>query len=456
LTGKSDKNAEKKQTPMPWYSRIRLDKVPCIVVDKSIDERGGVFIGGLMRMTKILRQAAVGIAATFLVLLAAACEYEVNEERPSLEKWDGTWNSLSSYLDETAMESVYETFAQTISTEVQRTIGAPDVKELVKKVFHTDFASLKVEGNTITFYRSQNAKEDDVIAPSAYTFKREVSDRTFDWYGFEGSGDYRYWIADPPKNGASQGSRYFFFAYDSADFEKAIGITVAKRPAAVPAETTVDQAVAYLKELMSQISIFLAWGRGETLVCLGDSLTAGYGAGGSKKEDRLKSYPAYLEGKVKMPVINKGVSGDSSAGGLSRINSILETENPRILIIELGANDYLLWNVPVNKTHENLQAIIDRANDGQRKIYLAKFYTEQVAKDLEAEAETIKQYDAMFNALASEDNVELINDIWADVWGKPEYMSDAHHPNAGGYKIMADNYFKAMEPYLTTNGLAAE
>jgi acyl-CoA thioesterase-1 len=192
-----------------------------------------------------------------------------------------------------------------------------------------------------------------------------------------------------------------------------------------------------------------------TLVCLGDSLTAGYGAVEPKKEDRSKSYPAYLQEKVKMPVINKGVSGAFSAGGLSQINSILETDNPRILIIELGANDYLLGRliggVPVSETYENLQAIIDKANDGQRKIYLAKFYTEQVAKDLGVGDELIKQYDDMFDALASENDVELIADIWTGVWGI--HMSDEHHPNAEGYKIMADNYFNAMKDYLEENGL---
>jgi acyl-CoA thioesterase-1 len=406
-------------------------------------------------MTKILRRAAGGIAAAFLVLLAAACEHEVNEEGPSLEKWAGTWNSLSSYLNESAMDSMYETLAKKVSTETQRTIGATDVKELAEKVFYTPFASFKVEGNTITFYSDRNAggKEE---TPSAYTFKWEVSDRAFDWYGFEGSGDYRYWIADPPKNSTSQIPRYFFFAYESAGFEKAIGKTVAARPTALPPGTAVDQAAALLEKILWQIPIFSRWGQEETLVCLGDSLTAGYGAVESKKDDKTKSYPAYLQKKVNMPVINKGLSGGSSAYGLSQINSILETENPHILIIELGANDYLLWNVPVNKTHENLQAIIDRANDGQRKIYLAKFYTEQVATDLKADPKTIDQYDAMFTALASEDNVELIADIWTGVWGKSEYMSDEHHPNAEGYEIMANNYFDAMKDYLEANGLTAE
>ncbi|MDR0411505.1 MAG: GDSL-type esterase/lipase family protein [Treponema sp.] len=399
-----------------------------------------------MRKTKILWRAAVGMAAAFLVSLTTGCDHGVNEAEPWLEKWTGTWNSLSSYLDESSMGSVYKTFAQTISAETQRTIGASDVEAFVKKVFSTPFASFKIAGNTITFYPDQDAGGEP-IAAGTYTFRQ----KTCDQYYFEDSqaNDYRYWIANPP----GQGEPRFFFAYDSAGFDAAVGKTGRARPTAVPAGTPATQAAVHLTALMSQIPVFSTWGRGEKLVCLGDSLTAGYGAVEQGKEDKSKSYPVYLQEKVNIPVVNKGVSGVSSDYGLLQIDSILETENPRILIIELGANDYLLWGVPVNKTHENLQAVIDRANDGQREIYLAKFYTEQMAEDIEADAETIEQYDDMFNALSSNDNVELISDIWDGVWGNPALMSDTHHPNAEGYAIMADNYFNALKPYLTANNL---
>jgi lysophospholipase L1-like esterase len=96
---------------------------------------------------------------------------------------------------------------------------------------------------------------------------------------------------------------------------------------------------------------------------------------------------------------------------------------------------------------------------GKWKIYIAKFYTEEVARemlhtakidDYNNQTTTINQYDDMFDALAESDNVELI-DIWKGVWGI--YMSDAVHPNARGYEIMANNYYGAIKPYLEANNL---
>ena len=65
--------------------------------------------------------------------------------------------------------------------------------------------------------------------------------------------------------------------------------------------------------------------------------------------------------------------------------------------------------------------------------------------------ELIKIFDDIYDSLASKNNVELIEDIWDGVWGIPGYMSDEVHPSAAGYKIMADNYFKALKPYLLEN-----
>jgi acyl-CoA thioesterase-1 len=196
-----------------------------------------------------------------------------------------------------------------------------------------------------------------------------------------------------------------------------------------------------------------------SLVCLGDSLTAGYGATTPGVDDKTKSYPAYLQNKVNIPVINAGISGDTTSQALLRINTDVLTENPRIVIIELGAND-LFQRIPLATTKDNLQKIIDLINDGNRKIYIAKFYTEEVAramadefgiKNYDWQTGLINQYDTMFDTLASSNNAELIDDIWNGIWGK--YMSDTVHPNAKGYELMADNYYKAMKPYLETNNL---
>ncbi|MDR2782825.1 MAG: GDSL-type esterase/lipase family protein [Treponema sp.] len=175
--------------------------------------------------------------------------------------------------------------------------------------------------------------------------------------------------------------------------------------------------------------------RGETLVCLGDSLTAGYGASTPGADDKSKSYPAYLEEKVTIPVINAGVSGDTTEGGLSRVRKDVLSQNPWIVIIELGANDLpheqgteislaKLISI-ISATRNNLQRIIDMVDNGNRKIYLAKFYTDPVAIAIAArfgltdgDAQSlITLYDAMYNSLASSNDIELIEDIWSGVWG---------------------------------------
>ena len=189
------------------------------------------------------------------------------------------------------------------------------------------------------------------------------------------------------------------------------------------------------------------------LVCLGDSYTAGYGASTPFVEDSTNSYPAFLQKKVNIPVINAGVSGNTASQGLERVNSDVLVHSPGIVIICLGTND-LGWHVPVEVTHNDLQSIIDSINDGKRKIYLAKFYTAQMAPELAAifgvtgsdATELFHEYDDMFTTLATSNNITLIEDIWTGVWGV--HMSDDFHPNAAGYEIMANHIFNVLKPYL--------
>ena len=196
-----------------------------------------------------------------------------------------------------------------------------------------------------------------------------------------------------------------------------------------------------------------------TLVCLGDSLTAGYGATRPGVDDKSRSYPAYLQNKVNIPVINAGVSGDTTAQGLARVDAEVLSHNPQIVIINLGAND-LAQMVSVTMTMANLQSIIDKVNNGNRKIYLAKFYTDEVARSLANNygitdnfllTAIVSQYNNLYKTLASENNITLIEDIWRGVWGTN--MSDPVHPNAKGYEIMANNIFTILQPYLRANNL---
>jgi lysophospholipase L1-like esterase len=207
------------------------------------------------------------------------------------------------------------------------------------------------------------------------------------------------------------------------------------------------------------------------LVCLGDSLTAGYGAGSPGVEDQTKAYPAYLQSKLVIPVINAGVSGDTTVDALARLDGDVLSQKPRMVIICLGANDFfqafrqnpndVFFGTMLSDYRNNLQAIISRLDDGERKIYVAKFYTEAIVREAAGllgmpeilQTMILSQYDALFASLAASPGaeLELIEDIWSGVWGI--HMSDQIHPDAQGYELMAGIIFSRIEPYLRTNGL---
>jgi acyl-CoA thioesterase I len=180
---------------------------------------------------------------------------------------------------------------------------------------------------------------------------------------------------------------------------------------------------------------------GNTIVCLGDSLTAGGNANSDGKDDKSKSWPAFLQNKVNIPVINAGVSGNTTAQGLARVKKDVLSKNPRIVIIMLGAND-AGQKVPLATTQKNLQKIIDMVNDGKRKIYLTRLYP---GPDWNEKVEN------MFNTLASSNNIELIDAPWDDVW--KNVSADGLHPNAKGYELMAEYIFITLKPYLEENNL---
>jgi len=201
----------------------------------------------------------------------------------------------------------------------------------------------------------------------------------------------------------------------------------------------------------------------DTLVCFGDSLTAGANATVIWREDELNSYPAFLQNKLKIPIVNAGVSGNTAGNGLARIRKDVIKKNPSIVIIQFGANDFF-QHIDITTTRNNLNAIIFLLkNNNVKKIYLAKFYSETFIRDVlnswgvsdyGEQTPIINAYDAMFNTLASSNNVTLIEDIWSGVWGT-EHMSAPNdiHPKASGYQIMAENIFNAMKPYLQANNM---
>jgi acyl-CoA thioesterase-1 len=183
------------------------------------------------------------------------------------------------------------------------------------------------------------------------------------------------------------------------------------------------------------------------LVFLGDSLTAGYGL------ERAQAVPSLIQARLKAEgydyeVVNAGVSGDTSAGGLSRFEWSLEGD-VRVLVVELGANDGLR-GLPVPAMKRNLDEIIRRAKQRGISVLLT---------GMEAPPNYGPTYTAEFRQaysdLAREHKVAFVPFYLIGVAGIPSLnISDGIHPNPAGARIVEGTIWRALEPLLSKPGPA--
>ena len=177
------------------------------------------------------------------------------------------------------------------------------------------------------------------------------------------------------------------------------------------------------------------------IVFLGDSLTAGYGLARSEAVPSLIQARLDAEG-YRYEVVNAGVSGDTSAGGLSRLEWSLDGD-VALLVIELGANDGLR-GLPVSQMKANLASIITRAK--QRGITV--ILTGMEAPPNYGAAYT-SEFRAAYRDLADEHDVVFVPFYLDGVAGDATLnISDGIHPNAAGSKIIERTVWRALEPLL--------
>jgi acyl-CoA thioesterase-1 len=184
------------------------------------------------------------------------------------------------------------------------------------------------------------------------------------------------------------------------------------------------------------------------IVVLGDSITAGYGL------DPEQAYPALLQEKVdaaRLPfaVVNAGVSGDTTSGGLRRIAWALGP-GADVLIVALGGNDGLRGISP-KQSAENLAGIIQRARakaPGIAVIVAGMQMPENMG------AEFIEEFRAVFPRIAKENGAALVPFLLEGVGGVAALnQPDLIHPNAEGQKRVAENVWKRLEPTLAARRL---
>jgi acyl-CoA thioesterase I len=177
------------------------------------------------------------------------------------------------------------------------------------------------------------------------------------------------------------------------------------------------------------------------IVFLGDSLTAGYGLDLEQSVPSLFQKHLDAEGYT-YEVVNAGVSGDTSAGGLRRLEWSLDGD-VRILVIELGANDGLR-GLPVAGTKQNLKTIIGKARDRGIEVLL----TGMEAPPNYGPAYT-SDFRRAFRDLAAEERVAFMSFYLDGVAGNPSLnIADGMHPNPAGARIVEANLWQALRPML--------
>ena len=181
----------------------------------------------------------------------------------------------------------------------------------------------------------------------------------------------------------------------------------------------------------------------KNIIFYGNSITAGYGI------DPLKAFPALIQAKLdalNLPyrVVNAGLSGETSAGGNSRIDWILH-QPVYIFVLELGGNDGLR-GISLSETSRNLQQIIDKVKGKypSAKIVLAGM---QIPPNL-GQVYT-SEFRNLFQHLAVVNKIYLIPFLLEGVGGVPSLnQQDGIHPNVEGHKIVAENIWKLLKPLL--------
>lgn len=172
---------------------------------------------------------------------------------------------------------------------------------------------------------------------------------------------------------------------------------------------------------------------GTTIVCLGDSITAGVGA------EPGQPFPALLAAKLGREVINEGVPGDTVEDGLARVGQAL-AHDPWMVIVELGGND-ILRRVPPERTEAALRQVLDR-------LLAARV----VPVLVELEVPFAGRYSDVFDRIEDDYDIPVVEDTLSEILLDPALKADEIHPNAEGHVQLAEAVADVVEPIVKARG----
>ncbi|MFH1457789.1 MAG: arylesterase [Candidatus Omnitrophota bacterium] len=171
--------------------------------------------------------------------------------------------------------------------------------------------------------------------------------------------------------------------------------------------------------------------KGANIICFGDSITFGYGVNPGQ------DYPTELAKYIDIPVINAGVDGDTTTTALKRIQTDVLSRSPRLVIVEFGGNDFLK-KVPKEETVKNLREMVEQIQAKGAMVAVV---------DISA-GMFFAEYRSLYKKLVKETGAIFIPRILSGIITNPSMKSDFLHPNAEGYKIVAQRIFNAIRTYI--------
>jgi acyl-CoA thioesterase-1 len=207
----------------------------------------------------------------------------------------------------------------------------------------------------------------------------------------------------------------------------------------------VSKATAMRRFLFSFLLIFSCSIQAATVLVLGDSLSAGYGLASGEGWVTLMAQRMTAQ-KLSYTVVNASISGDTSAGGLSRLDASLDQSHPAVLLLELGANDGLR-GLPLTALRRNLETIITRAQArGVRVVLIGMHLPPNYGESYTA------QFHRIYIDLAARHHLPFVPFLLDGVALNPALMqADGLHPTAAAQPRLLDTVWRTLGPLLRQN-----
>jgi len=247
---------------------------------------------------------------------------------------------------------------------------------------------------------------------------------------------YYFIVAVYSDSGESRFSKEVAYTIDDADegfieFGDLISETEAETNSMPPAEDQIspkaEQPDVAEKTTPSAVAAAPQKAASPIIICFGDSLTAGIGA------EAGMDYPAQLAKMLDKPVINEGISGDTTATALRRLNRDVLSAEPDVVLITLGGND-LKNGIAKKNAFNNLKYIVETIQKQGARVIIGglKFPGRDYG------------FGQGYEDLAQQTGATLIPNIFEGIVDNPDLMSDPIHPNADGYRIVARRFYTAL------------